>query len=339
MARISTRRLEQLCRRVGQSLRAGLDMRKIWEREATHGSPVYRGRMQFISQRVASGGGLAEAMSSSGGYFPPFVCAMVNVGEHTGRLDDTFLKLADHYEQTLRLRRTFLMGIAWPALELALALIGVPLLVWFVTMLFNIETDVLGLGITGTRGLVLYFLGLALVVGLLTGAAMLLKRAWGLGTVAKYIVHVPVLGACMRLISLSRLAWSLSLANQAGMDIRNAMRLALQSTQNGWLVSQSEDIDRRLLAGEEVHATLRATRQYPEEFLVALETGEVTGQIAESMAHVAANYQERIKSLSHVLTLIGSLLIWGAVGVIIIIMIFRAFMSYLNVLNQAGAPL
>lgn len=340
MSRISTRQLAQLCRRVGQSLRAGLDMRTIWEKESLRGSPRARGRMLVVSQRVASGGGVGDALAAVGGYFPPFVCAMANVGEQTGHLDETFLKLADHYDQTLKLRRIFLIGIAWPAIELTIALIGLPLMFLFAMSLFPQlrELDIFGLGITGSQSILLYFVALALVVGLMGVAAMFMRRIWGTGPVAKYVLMIPVLGACLRLIALSRFAWSLSLANQAGMDIRNAMRLSLLSMQNGYFASQGEWIDRRLLAGEEVHVTLRSTRQYPEEFLAALETGEVTGQIAESMALVANDYQARVQALSRVLTLIGSLLVWGCVAAILIFIIFSLVIRYANFITDMASP-
>lgn len=336
---ISTKKLAQLCRRVGMGHRAGLDMRTIWQKESEHGSPSHRGRMLMVSQRVAGGGSLGEALTSTGGYFPPFVCAMTQVGEQTGRLDETFLKLADHYDQTIKLRRTFLFGILWPAIELTIALVGVPLLLWIVTSIFNIETDIFGIGLSGSRAFLAYFFGLAMLVGLCVGAFFVLRRLWGASVIAKYVGAIPLIGACTKLIALSRLAWSLSLANGAGMDIRSAMRLALDSTQNGWLATERDAIDRRLLAGEEVHTTLRATRQYPDEFLAALETGELTGQISESMAHVANDYQARVQALSHTLTIVGSFMIWGLVALIIIVLIFRVAMFIMNAYSEAGAPL
>lgn len=335
---IGTRKLAQLCRRVGMGLRAGLDMRTIWEKESQYGTGFNRSRIAFVSQRVAGGGSLSEALSSTNGYFPQFVCAMTNVGEQTGRLDDTFLKLADHYDQTLQLRRTFLMGVALPMLELSLALIVVPLILWFVTSLFNIDADPLGLGLRGSQSYLLYFFLLAVITCVLIALGYGFKQLLKASVVAKYVQMIPVLGACFRLIGLSRLAWSLSLANGAGMDIRSSMRLAIDSTQNGWLASEREAIDRRLLAGEEVYVTLKATQQYPHEFLAALETGELTGNIAETMAHVANDYQARVAALSKALTVIGSLLVWGLIAILLIILIINAFSGYVNTLNELSSP-
>jgi type II secretory pathway component PulF len=334
---ISTKKLAQLCRRVGMGHRAGLDMRTIWQKESEHGSPAFRGRMLMVSQRVAGGGSLGEALASTGSYFPPFLCAMTQVGEQTGRLDETFLKLADHYDQTIKLRRSFLMGILWPMIQLTIALILVPLGLWIVMSIFSIEVDILGIGLTGSRAFLTYFAILAIIVGLGIAGFFVLRHFWGASMIAKYLGPIPLIGPCVRLTALSRLAWSLSLANGAGMDIRSAMRLALDSTQNGWLASERETIDRRLLAGDEVHATLRATRQYPDEFLAALETGEMTGQISESMAHVANDYQARLQALSHTLTVVASVVIWGMVALLIIIMIFRIAMFIMSVYSEAGA--
>ena len=64
---------------------------------------------------------MARAMLDSGKYFPPLLVQMVHVGESSGRLDRTLLELAEHYDHRISTRNEFLRGIAWPVIELLMA--------------------------------------------------------------------------------------------------------------------------------------------------------------------------------------------------------------------------
>ena len=57
------------------------------------------------------------------------VVAMVSVGEATGKVAESFLRLANHYERGLGLRRMFLAGITWPVIQLVATILreGKPL--------------------------------------------------------------------------------------------------------------------------------------------------------------------------------------------------------------------
>src|SRR5437773_7089593 len=121
--RISHQELSLLCRRLGTALGAGVDIRRVWEREAQgHGSPTLRARMMRISDELIRGESLTEAVSVTGSYFPPLFRELVGVGEQTGNLAEVFLGLADHYDHQVQMRRAFVSWITWPMFQLVAAL-------------------------------------------------------------------------------------------------------------------------------------------------------------------------------------------------------------------------
>jgi hypothetical protein len=156
MARIGTRALSQFCQRVGTALHAGIDVRRVWDNESKRGSAPQRGVMEGIRQQVARGDSLASAFARTNGYFPPLVCEMVEVGERTGRLEEVFLRLGEHYDHLLNLRRAFLIGIAWPLIELTLAVIAIGFFIllygWLGLRDINGEPMTI-FGLYGTQGL------------------------------------------------------------------------------------------------------------------------------------------------------------------------------------------
>ena len=60
MARISTRQLAGICRRLGTALEAGLDTRDAWKRESERGSPAQKAQLERVALRVANGDRVAD---------------------------------------------------------------------------------------------------------------------------------------------------------------------------------------------------------------------------------------------------------------------------------------
>ena len=153
--------------------------------------------------------------------------------------------------------------------------------------------DILGFGLVGTAGLIKYLVFVGGVAGGCTLLVLLLLRGRLGAAPMQWLLRVPVVGGCLRTSALSRLAWTLSLALDSGVDARRSMRLALRATQNAYYTSRMETVDAELLAGHEFHEALRATGLFPEEFLDQLQTAEISGTHAETLEQVAKDYRTR----------------------------------------------
>lgn len=295
--------------------------------------------METIRHRVSSGDSVADAMQQTNGFFPQLACEMVDVGEHTGRLDETLLRLADYYDHVLELRRTFLLGILWPMIQLTVAVLVVGGVIWLVGVLAPMTggepVDILGFGLTGNRGALIYFSIVGLIAAAFALAISAIRRGW-LGTTPVLIaMKIPVLGKCLETMALERLAWSLAMALEAGMEAKRSIHLALKSTQNPVYLAQQERVRAAILQGREFHEALRATHVFPSDFLDALETAEISGTQTDSLEHLSQQYQEQAKSMAQVLTVASTFIIWGLVALMIIFFIIRFAMFYLGTIYGA----
>jgi type II secretory pathway component PulF len=333
---IGLRPLEGLCRRVGTSLEAGVDARTVWKREAEHATGVLQSRLFDVSDAVSNGYSLADAFKPTGDYFPPIFIEMIKVGESTGHLDTIFRGLADHYETRLKMRRMFLMTIAWPMLELVLSLGVIGLAIW-ITGVLGLKVDVLGLGLMGNSGLFIYVVILATIAG----GIFLIVRAISRGMIwtkpiQRFVLALPGIGKPLQTLALARLAWSMNLTMGAGMEVRRALRLSLQSTQNARYTDQIPTIDAEIMAGNSLYDTFRTAGGYPVEFLDTLAVGEQSGKVVESMGRLAIQYQDRARIAMAAIAVIAGVGVLMLVAGFIIIMIFKIFMtSYLGPINDA----
>lgn len=340
MAHITTTQLARFCNRVGTSLRAGIDARTVFQREAQRGGHRQREAMDRVARAINSGDTVTSALANENGYFPPLLCEMVAVGEKTGKVDEVFLQLGEQYQHILQLRRSFLIGIAWPVIELTAAVVIIGLFILLMGTLVpkgpdgEPAIDLLGIGV-GWEGLRNYLL---IVGGIGGGVAFLI---WGFvrGRFGPWpvqlLMRVPAVGKCLQMMALSRMAWALAMANNSGMDTRRSVKLALRSTNNPYYMSSEKKIDQDLERGAEIHEAFARSGAFPAEFVDVVSTGELAGTLPESLLRLSQDYQTRARSTSGVLTVFASFAVWGLVAIIIIAFIFRFAMFYMNAINPA----
>lgn len=342
--RIGTKPLANLCRRLAISLSAGIDVRNVWQRESSHAHGAARREFSKIQAAVAHGSSICDAIDQTDNYFPEFFREMVRVGEHTGNLPEVFRQLADHYEHQLQMRRTLVTAITWPMIELGLAL-GVVGLVIFVMgaipQLAKSDIDMLGLGLRGTSGLIIYLAVLAMIGGVLFAlyrAAM--RGALWTRPIQLALMHVPQLGKAMETFALSRLTWAMHVTLNSGMELRKALTLSLRSTQNAKYMQHIDGVLRSIRAGNEIHEALDDTRAFPPTFVDAVHVGEQSGMLAETMANLSKQYQAEARTAMTVITAVLGLLVFALIALIIIFFIFQIFKNaYLGPIQDALKPI
>ena len=169
----------------------------------------------------------------------------------------------------------------------------------------------------------------------MTFVAIAFLQGW-LGTsINRMIVHLPVLGNCLRLNALARFCWTLSLSLEAGSDAQRALRMSLRSTQLPYYVETQNQADSVIERGGEFHEALRTTNRFPDDFILTLASAEHAGAITDSLDAMSRDYSERARTANRVLTYGATATIWVGVAALIIFLIFRLFMFYLGMINDA----
>jgi type II secretory pathway component PulF len=337
--RIGLKPLAALCRRLALSLGAGVDVRTVWLRETNSARGPGRRRFSEVSDAVAAGGSMSDGLKQTGGYFPLLFRELVQVGEMTGHLPEVFRQLADNYEHQLKLRRAFVSSLTWPLIELTLALSVVGLVIWLmgaIPTLAKNKTDLFGLGLTGTTGLITYLTFLAMVAGagFFVYQAMVRGLLW-VAPLQVAIMKVPKLGGTLETLAMARLSWAMHVTLNSGMDLRPAMKMSLQSTHNALYTRHIDRVLADIRQGREIHEALSATRVFPIHFIDAVQVGEQSGQLVESMQNLSGQYQDEARVAMNTLTVLLGVAVMALIAGIIIFFIFRVFGFYLNSINDA----
>ncbi|HVC99040.1 MAG TPA: type II secretion system F family protein [Pirellulales bacterium] len=341
-ARIGQKDLAQLCRRLATGLTSGVDARQVWSREAAgYASASYRRRLDLVSDAINHGSTVSDALLETGDYFPTLFRELINVGEHTGKLAEVCRHLAEHYEHQIRLRRQFVAAIAWPVVQLSAALCVIGLVILIMGLLPPGEngkpTDILGLGLIGVSGFTIYLfvLGMAAVCLWLTIQAVRRGALW-VRPLQYVLMKVPVLGPSLQTLSLAKLAWSMQLTLETEMSVLKSLPLSLRSTRNAFYTDHSDEIVQAIRAGSDISSAMADTKAFPREFLDSLAVGEHSGRLPETMALLSTEYQDRAQRALATLTMLAGFGVWVLVAVMIIVMIFRVALQYINMISNAA---
>jgi type IV pilus assembly protein PilC len=337
--RVKTKPLTDFLRRLGMSLESGIDIRKALDSEVRRSPPSMKAEVESIQGDVAMGRTLTQAMNHCGEYFPPLVRELVEVGEQTGHLPEVLKQLAEHYELRMQMWKQFLGSITWPMVQFGIALSVLGFLIWISGVIEGItrtKTDLLGLGLTGTSGLVVYLAFLAVIAAAVWYIVMSIRRGklW-VAPIQRAVFKVPMLGKALRTMAIARFAWTLNLTTHTALDVRKSLTLALNSTHHVEFTSQIPDVQAGIQRGNEINEVLAATGAFPIEFIHAVQVGEESGRLSESMGILAQQYQDESRRALAILTQFAGYGVWAAVALLIILLIFKLFGTYVGAINQA----
>jgi type II secretory pathway component PulF len=278
--------------------------------ERTPPAHSYREPIRQILRELAGGSTLSESLRQlNSRWLPEFDIALLQAGEQSGRLDACFRLLADYYADRARIARQLIADLAYPAFLLHFAVFALPFAQFF------LSGDWVAY-LCQTLGLLLPIYALvALAVYAAQGRHSERWRA----LVERLLRPVPVLGVARRDLALGRLAAALEALLNAGVTVIEAWELA-------GAASGSPALRRAVLAwrpqvdgGRTPAETLGASPEFPELFANQYATGEISGQLDDTLKRLHGYYQEEGSRKLHALAR------WFPRGVYLIILFAIAF--------------
>ncbi len=331
--------VSEFCRRMGVSLRAGVDILKVLENETRSGRPQHRKVMEKVRDHILGGGSLAKSMLEEKSHFPPLLIQMVHASEMGGRLESMFLYMADYYRELKKTRSDFVGKISWPIFQLFLAVVIIGVVILLQAILSpsgGTAYDATALGFTGYAGFYRYCM-LMTVVFVVSGVVI-----WGVWknwfnchrVLMPLVQRIPTLGTALVTLGLARLSMTLSMLLNAGVEARRSLKQSFLSTGNYYYIS---GMDRALESVEQGHSfgdAFEASEVLPKEFVDNVRVGELSGTETESLDHLAEQYRERAKAALSTIATIASMAIRLAVMLFLAFIVLRMGLQYIGLLTS-----
>jgi len=289
-----------------------------------------------MSRLVRQGEEISEAMARQGRSFPPLVIDMVRLSEHSGVLPEVLEHLADHFDNTVALRRRFISQITWPSLQFVMATGVVSLVILVLGMLPGGEmVSEITFGLRGPGGAITFLAFVYGTLGLLVGGYLFASRVVAARQIVdRLALALPVVGSCQRSFAIARFSWAFYLTQQTGMSIRQSLQATFQATGNGAFQAKCESVCQSIEAGDSLTVALADTGLFPEDFIEMVEVGETSGTVPEQLNRLSPRFREQAERSLRVLCNAIAWAVWGVVATFIVFFVFRFFMWYVKQIND-----
>lgn len=273
-----------------------------------------------LERRVQSGQPLHQALRLHPQYFSNLYVNLVQVGEKSGKLDQTLQYLLDQQENDYRLRAKVLNASIYPSIIIT-ALIGmVSLMLVFVIPKVESVLSSYGVGLPlQTR--ILLFMSRSLthywyyivpaVILLILGWRRLLRSVWGKRQWDKFLLTMPVLKDLVKEVNQARIMRTMTSTLKSGVAIDQALELTLSVTDHTSYRAALERSIKLVRRGVSLGEILRGYPQlFPPITTRMIDVGEKSGQLDHMLERLASFYETSVDTkLSNLSSIIEPLLI------------------------------
>jgi type IV pilus assembly protein PilC len=312
---------------VSQLTSAGLGlMRALEQLRRAPPSRSYRQPLERLLKRLNEGYSFTESLRTMGQWLPAFDIALIEAGEQSGRLESCFRLLADYYNDRARLARQMITDLLYPVFLLHFAIFIFPFAHFFASGDWRLY-------FAQTFGILIPIYG---VVVLMIYAAQSKHGERWRSLVESLLDPIPVLGTARHYLALARLAAALEALLSAGVTIIEAWDLAATASGSPALRRAVAAWRPSVVAGQTPAEAVSRSRRFPEIFANQYATGEVSGQLDDTLRRLHRYYQEEGSRKLHMVAQWSPRAVYLGIVLMIAIRVVHFWTGYFQQVRDAG---
>ena len=274
----------ELYHQLNQLIDAGIGLPKALE-TLQRSPPVrsYRKALGRLVTRINEGSTFSSALRSVQGWIPEFDTALLEAGERSGRLPECFKLLAQYYTDRASLARDVINNLLYPVFLFHFAIFIRPFPELFLHG--NIANYL--------RATVGVLLPIYFVVALILFAGQGRHGETWRALMEGLTRWVPFLGPARRSLALARLSSALEALINAGVPIIEAWELAASASGSPALRRAVVRWRPQVQNGTTPAEAVQGAGVFPELFANLYNTGEISGQLDDSLLRLHRYYHEQ----------------------------------------------
>ncbi|HEX5362704.1 MAG TPA: type II secretion system F family protein [Gallionella sp.] len=266
--------------------------------------PAFAAVIQDLRSSLDSGRELSSAMRQHPEVFSSFYLSMVQVGEMTGMLDSTFMRLYEHMEFERDMRERIKAAMRYPSFVLLAMAIAIVIINLFVIPAFakvfagfHTELPLMTRILIGFSDFMVnyWMLIFALVVGAVVAFRSYINTTAGRYRWDRYKFHLPIAGPIIFKSTLARFSRSLALSFKSGMPVLQGLDAVALVVDNAFMRSRIEGMRAGVERGESILRTAMDAGVFNPMVLQMIAVGEETGDLDGLMFEVADMFQREVE--------------------------------------------
>jgi general secretion pathway protein F len=293
------------------------------------------GRLQ---ERLAEGSGMAKAMAAEPRVFSDSYVSMVAAGEASGALEIVLERLAEFLEDQDAIRGKIVTSLAYPML---MVVVGTGVMMFL-------------LGFVVPKIVTVFEeskAALPLITVVLIKLSHLVRKGWwalillGMAAVYTYrrlarreefrhrqdrlVLRIPLVGALLQRLILSRFAKVLGLLLMSGVPVIRAMDITSAAVINLEYRAFLARVKEELIEGKSLSASLGKSPLFPPLLVHMIAVGERSGELEKMLTRVGDAFEREFDvSISRLMALLEPLLVLGmgvTVGFVVVAVLLPIF--------------
>lgn len=290
-----------------------------------------RHMLDTVINDVERGRSLADSMRSYGPPFSALVTNLVQAGEVSGRLGEVLGQAALLLDSDLKLRRSMVSALMYPAILTTFIVIAIVVLVTFIVP--NIMNSVnlppeqlptptiIVMAVAGFMKSYWWLLGLIVAFALYFASRAYRTPATRL-KIDTLMVETPVLGRLLRDIAVARFTRTFGTLAGAGLPVITSLKITKGTLGNKALEGVMDRVCDEVSHGRTISEPLEKSGYFPPLLIQLMNLGERTGTLDEMLIRAADAFEDRtqasVKLFTQVLPPLLIVVLAAVVGFVIL---------------------
>lgn len=332
---VSLEDLIVFCRQMYALMKSGVPILRAINglAESSSSKPLSEALFDVASQ-LEGGFALSSALNKHPKIFPPLFIAIVHVGENTGQLDESFLKLASYFEKEQETRKRVKAALRYPsfviiAIVIAIVILNIKVIPIFASMFAKLGADLpwaTQLLIASSEFFLQYWPHMLVAsLALFFGIRQYLQTEQGRYRWDRRKTKLPVVGSIIERSILSRFSHSFAIVLRAGVPMTTGLSLVADAVDNSYMKEKIKGMRSGIESGETLLRTAVNSGLFTSLVLQMIAVGEETGRVDDLLEEVAEYYEREVDyELSTLTARIEPILI-GIVATMVLILALGIF--------------
>lgn len=293
-------------------------------------TPQLAETLSQIATDIQSGSAISAALSRHPKVFSPFYVNMVRAGEEAGKLDETFLFLADYLDRNYEITQKAKNALIYPAFIVCTFVIVIALMMTLVipklaAMLTEVGQEVpiytrIVIGISQFFSDYILLWG-ALLILFAFFLVRFIRTEHGKVFFSRARLQVPIIGGIYRKLYLSRVADNLSTMLKSGIQMLRGLEITGTVVEDPTYERVLAEAAADVKGGMPVSEAFRKHPEMPGIIVAMIKIGEETGNMGTILDSIARFYRREVNNaVDTLVSLIEPFMIVAlAVGVAILL--------------------
>jgi MSHA biogenesis protein MshG len=307
---------------------------------------LLRHALEDMITHLEAGRDLASSFARHPKIFKPLYVGMVAVGEATGTLENSFLRLGQHLAQEQDIQDRVKAALRYPAIVTVVIAIAIAVVTTFVIPKFAPLFRALGNQVPWPTRLIMgtsefaqhYWPAVVVVLGVLGLIVNALLRT----AHARYLWHrfrlrIPVVGHLAHQAILARLTRTLSVSLGAGMPMLETLTAIARSAGNDYIAERVDLLREAVERGEPLARAAATVDIFPPLVLQMIAVGEEAGELPSLLDEVAGFYEREVDYALKSLSAAFEPLLLIFVGFMVLILALGVFLPMWDLIAKVGS--